>query len=230
MSTSMVPKKLMFSLCAGEMWARTSSSMRRPAARSVVLPGAVLVEPSVDVCPLDLLLRGQRREGGRGQEGVLGGQAGEALDDGAAQAAHAAGIPRDDVEPVDYLGREAAEQSRQEDRSLVARSSRIKEHGADTAARVGGRVLDQAELDLPPARIGVIQGHRHRGALEPCQAGVPGLGGRARRPLEMGDRRPVWLAVAADPYAAGKTMVAAPAKTPDTTMARRLVRNRIFCI
>lgn len=33
MSTSMAPKKLMFSLCAGEMWAKTSSSMRRPAAR-----------------------------------------------------------------------------------------------------------------------------------------------------------------------------------------------------
>jgi hypothetical protein len=29
MSTSMDPKKLMFSLCAGEMWASTSSSMRR---------------------------------------------------------------------------------------------------------------------------------------------------------------------------------------------------------
>ena len=30
----MEPKKLMFSLRAGEMWARTSSSMRRPAART----------------------------------------------------------------------------------------------------------------------------------------------------------------------------------------------------
>jgi len=34
MPASMEPEKLMFSLCAGEMWARTSSSMRRPAARS----------------------------------------------------------------------------------------------------------------------------------------------------------------------------------------------------
>ncbi len=33
MSTSIVPKKLMFSLCAGEMCASTSSSTRRPAAR-----------------------------------------------------------------------------------------------------------------------------------------------------------------------------------------------------
>jgi len=29
MSTSMAPEKLMFSLCAGEMWAKTSSSTRR---------------------------------------------------------------------------------------------------------------------------------------------------------------------------------------------------------
>lgn len=33
MSTSIDPKKLMFSLCAGEMWASTSSSTRRPAVR-----------------------------------------------------------------------------------------------------------------------------------------------------------------------------------------------------
>jgi hypothetical protein len=39
--TSMAPKKLMFSLCAGEMWARTSSSMRRPGfdGQAVVLGG-----------------------------------------------------------------------------------------------------------------------------------------------------------------------------------------------
>ncbi len=33
MVTPMAPKKLMFSLCAGETWAKTSSSMRRPDRR-----------------------------------------------------------------------------------------------------------------------------------------------------------------------------------------------------
>ncbi len=45
MSTSMAPKKLMFSEWAGEMWARTSSSIRRPAAHLLDGQAVVLGRP-----------------------------------------------------------------------------------------------------------------------------------------------------------------------------------------